>query len=109
MQVAGFTLYESAKAAEVGQAAAKLWDSPPLGSKPLASYTFQGIPFHGTPMPEIGASRAMNTTIWEVENNDALSIASLQIQAAVPVVIWWVPVLEMSIPNVIEQVNKLGA
>lgn len=94
-----FLAFDVAKTAEVAQAADKMQASPPMGTKLLAAYSCQGIPWPG-------ASGQISVAVFEAESNEALS-AVLYPLALAGATVWSVPVLEIPVPGAAEVERRL--
>ena len=94
-----FTAFDVAKTAEVAKAADKLGATPPAGTKLLATYSCQGIPWSG-------AAGQITISVFEAESNEALS-AMLYPLALAGALAWSVPVLEIPLPGAAEAERRL--
>jgi hypothetical protein len=87
MKFLGFSVFDVSKAAEVAQAADKAAKTP--GTKVLAQYICQGIPFEGVPPNTI-----VVVHVGEYESNEAIAASQYPVALA-GASTWAVPVLEM--------------
>ena len=99
MKFMTFVMFDVAKAAEVAQAGDKTADMP--GTKTLAQYACQGIPFPHTIPPNAMVVIAIN----DAESNEAMSAANYPLGLA-GATVWNVPVLEMPIGGAAETEKK---
>ncbi len=96
-----FLAFDVAKVAEVAKAADKMQASPPAGTKLLATYSCQGIPWPGT--VDLGQ---VTISVAEAESNEALA-AMLYPLALAGATVWSVPVLEIPVPGAAEVEKRL--
>ena len=101
MKFLSFATFDVAKVAEVAKASDKLEASPPPGTKTLASYVCQGIPFAGLP-----PNTLVSFDIIEAESNEALAAVNYPLALA-GASIWNVPILELPIVGAAEVERKL--
>jgi hypothetical protein len=84
-----FTMFDVSKATEVAQAGDKAAKTP--GTKILAQYACQGIPFEGLP-----PNMMVVVHIGEYESNEAIAASQYPLALA-GATTWAVPVLEMPV------------
>jgi hypothetical protein len=89
MKFLGFAMFDVSKAAEVAQAGDKAAKTP--GTKILAQYICQGIPFEGLP-----PNMMVVVHIGEYESNEAIAASQYPLALA-GATTWAVPVLEMRV------------
>lgn len=94
-----FTAFDVTKTKEVAQAADKAFATPPAGTKLLATYTVQGIPWPG-------ASGQITVSVAEAETNEALSAMEYPLAIA-GATVWAVPVMEIPVPGAAEVERRL--
>ena len=87
MKFLGFTMFDVSKAAEVAQAGDKAAKTP--GTKMLAQYICQGIPFEGLP-----PNTVVVVHVGDYESNEAIAASQYPLALA-GATTWAVPVLEM--------------
>lgn len=87
MKFLEFSIFSVAKAPEVAQASDKVAKTP--GTKVLAQYICQGIPFAGVPPNMI-----VVVSVAEYESNEAIAASQYPLALA-GASMWAVPVLEM--------------
>jgi hypothetical protein len=93
-----FTMFSPDKAAEAAQAVDKVARTP--GTKTLAQYVCQGIPFPGVlPNTMIGIS------VIEADSNDAIS-ARIYPASLAGATVWAVPVQEMAAAGAVKTEKK---
>ncbi len=96
-----FTAFDVTKVADVAQAADKLGANPPAGTKLLATYTVQGIPWPGA-----AGLGQVTVSVAEAETNEALSAMEYPLAIA-GATVWAVPVLEIPVPGAAEVERRL--
>jgi len=100
MKFLSFTIYDTAKGAEIAQAADKVWASPPPGIKPLASYVCLSSPFPGLPL-----NTMVSVGIGEAESAEAMAAVSYPLMLA-GATIYRVPILELPVGGAAEAEKK---
>ena len=85
-----FAMNDVAKMADVAQAWDKIQANPPAGTKTLATYICQGIPFAGTVPP----NATVGISVVEAESNEAIATNTYPMALA-GATVWYVPVLEI--------------
>jgi hypothetical protein len=89
MKFLEFAMFDVSKAAEVAQAGDKAAKTP--GTKILAQYACQGIPFNGVP-----PNTMVVVQVVEYESNEAIAAGQYPVALA-GATSWAVPVLEMRV------------
>ena len=99
MKFMTFVMFDLAKAAEVAKAGDQVANTP--GTKMLAQYACQGIPFPHTIPP----NQMLVISINETETNEAISAVVYPLGLA-GATVWNVPVLEMPVGGAAETEKK---
>lgn len=98
MRFMDFIVFDDTKTAEVAQAVDKVAKTP--GTKLLAQYVCQGIPFSDMPPHTM-----VGIAVREVETNDALASVHYPLKQA-GATVWAVPVLELALTGAAEAEKK---
>ena len=101
MKFLNFVMHDAAKAADVAQAAEKVWSNPPPGIKRVASYTFGGFPLPGVPLNTV-----VTIDITETDNVEAMAMVCHPLMLA-GATTWSVPVMERPVGGWVEEEKKL--
>ena len=100
MKFLTFTMYDTAKAAEVAAASDKTMASPPPGTKLLARYTCLGIAFPGAP-----PNTMVVISLREAENAESMAAIGYPMMLA-GATVWYVPVMELPVTPTAAEVEK---
>lgn len=100
MKFLRFAIIDVNKAADIAQASDKVWANPPAGTKILASYACQGIPFAGVPLRGL-----VVVQVIEAESNEAISATAYPLALA-GATTWDVPILEMPVKGAAQTEKK---
>jgi hypothetical protein len=94
-----FSLFETAKIAELAQVIDKVAKTP--GQKTIAQYACQGMAFSGLP-----PNTTLGISVVEAESNDALAATQYPLDLA-GISTWAVPVLEVPVGGIAAEEKKL--
>jgi len=98
MKFLTFTMFDTAKAADIAQIGDKVANTP--GQKFITQYVCQGIPFPGVPTNVL-----VSIAVTEAETNEAMSAVHYPLALA-GATIWSVPVLELPVAGASEEEKK---